>query len=350
MRSIKTGQVPLDELRSSLMRKFEEDDRRRGAPYLAPTPKISEEYKIEYKEHVEFLGDEEPFDSSILDLLEDDEESGVDYSEDVVGDEKSAPTDLFADNLARLSSVDQDESAVVIEESEPEEDYSEDDFEEDFEDDEEDLEAFDVVEESEPEEDDEEDFGDDEEDLEAFDVVEESEPEEDYEEDDEDDVDSISFDSEPVGKSLFGSTEEVEEPAEEPVEEPAEVPAPAPNPGAGSPATTAKPKKKVKRVVRRVVRKKKDEGVSSDVTDHFNSEIRESTKPVTRPVAKVRPKPKITSPEVQKTLSNPRTVVEYVKANPNCTIKEVSEHYSKKEIERSVRTGKIYVKGGRLSV
>ena len=165
MRSIKTGQVPLDELRSSLMRKFEEDDRRRGAPYLAPTPKISEEYKIEYKEHVEFLGDEEPFDSSILDLLEDDEESEVDYSEDVVGDEKSAPTDLFADNLARLSSVDQDESAVVIEESEPEEDY-----EEDF-DDSEDLEAFDVVEESEPEE----DYEDDEEDLEAFDVVEESE-------------------------------------------------------------------------------------------------------------------------------------------------------------------------------
>lgn len=331
MRSIKTGQVPLDELRSSLMRKFEEDDRRRGAPYLAPTPKISEEYKIEYKEHVEFLGDEEPFDSSILDLLEDDEESGVDYSEDVV-DEKSAPTDLFADNLARLSSVDQDESAVVIEESEPEEDYEED-FEEDFEDDEEGLEVFDVVEESEPEE----DFGDDEEDLEAFDVVEESEPEEDYE----DDVDSISFDSEPVGKSLFGSTEEAEEPAE--------VPAPAPNPGAESPATTAKPKKKVKRVVRRVVRKKAN-GVSSDVTDHFNSEVREPTKPVTRPVAKVTPKPKITSPEVQKTLSNPRTVVEYVKANPNCTIKEVSEHYSKKEIERSVRTGKIYVKGGRLSV
>lgn len=333
MRSIKTGQVPLDELRSSLMRKFEEDDRRRGAPYLAPTPKISEEYKIEYKEHVEFLGDEEPFDSSILDLLEDDEESGVDFSEDVVGDEKSAPTDLFADNLARLSSVDQDESAVVIEESEPKEDYEED-FEEDFEDDEEDLEVFDVVEESEPEE----DFGDDEEDLEAFDVVEESEPEEDYE----DDVDSISFDSEPVGKSLFGTTEEAEEPAE--------VPAPAPNPGAESPATTAKPKKKVKRVVRRVVRKKKTEGVSSDVTDHFNSEIREPKKPVTRPVAKVTPKPKITSPEVQKTLSNPRTVVEYVKANPNCTIKEVSEHYSKKEIERSVRTGKIYVKGGRLSV
>lgn len=325
MRSIKTGQVPLDELRSSLMRKFEEDDRRRGAPYLAPTPKISEEYKIEYKEHVEFLGDEEPFDSSILDLLEDDEESEVDYSEDVVGDEKSAPTDLFADNLARLSSVDQDESAVVIEESEPEEDY-----EEDF-DDSEDLEAFDVVEESEPEE----DYEDDEEDLEAFDVVEESEPEEEYE----DDVDSISFDSEPVGKSLFGSTEE-----------PEEVPAPAPNPEIESPATIAKPKKKVKRVVRRVVRKKKAEGVSSDVTDHFNSEVREPTKPVTRPVAKVTPKPKITSPEVQKTLSNPRTVVEYVKANPNCTIKEVSEHYSKKEIERSVRTGKIYVKGGRLSV
>lgn len=325
MRSIKTGQVPLDELRSSLMRKFEEDDRRRGAPYLAPTPKISEEYKIEYKEHVEFLGDEEPFDSSILDLLEDDEESEVDYSEDVVGDEKSAPTDLFADNLARLSSVDQDESAVVIEESEPEEDY-----EEDF-DDSEDLEAFDVVEESEPEE----DYEDDEEDLEAFDVVEESEPEEEYE----DDVDSISFDSEPVGKSLFGSTEE-----------PEEVPAPAPSPEIESPATIAKPKKKVKRVVRRVVRKKKAEGVSSDVTDHFNSEVREPTKPVTRPVAKVTPKPKITSPEVQKTLSNPRTVVEYVKANPNCTIKEVSEHYSKKEIERSVRTGKIYVKGGRLSV
>lgn len=325
LRSIKTGQVPLDELRSSLMRKFEEDDRRRGAPYLAPTPKISEEYKIEYKEHVEFLGDEEPFDSSILDLLEDDEESEVDYSEDVVGDEKSAPTDLFADNLARLSSVDQDESAVVIEESEPEEDY-----EEDF-DDSEDLEAFDVVEESEPEE----DYEDDEEDLEAFDVVEESEPEEDYE----DDVDSISFDSEPVGKSLFGSTEE-----------PEEVPAPAPSPGIEAPSTIAKPKKKVKRVVRRVVRKKKAEGVSSDVTDHFNSEIREPTKPVTRPVAKVTPKPKITSPEVQKTLSNPRTVVEYVKANPNCTIKEVSEHYSKKEIERSVRTGKIYVKGGRLSV
>ena len=171
--------------------------------------------------------------------------------------------------------------------------------------------------------------------MEAFDVVEESEPEEDYE----DDVDSISFDSEPVGKSLFGSTEE-----------PEEVPAPAPSPEIESPATIAKPKKKVKRVVRRVVRKKKAEGVSSDVTDHFNSEVREPTKPVTRPVAKVTPKPKITSPEVQKTLSNPRTVVEYVKANPNCTIKEVSEHYSKKEIERSVRTGKIYVKGGRLSV
>lgn len=321
IRAVKTGPVSLSELRVSLMRKFEEEDRRRGTPYLAPTQQVSEQFKIEYKEHVEFLGNEEPFDSSVLDLLDDDDSDSSDEQADegIVEEPVSRILSPFEANMSRLVGSSDDSTSVVIEESEPEEDEQEDfddsEFdvvveesvpEEDFDDSE-----FDVVEESEPED----DFDDSE-----FDAVEESEPEDDVEE---------LVDSEPAGRSLFDSPVD-------PVEEP-------------KPEKAVQPTKKVKKVVRRVVKRKPVQQppteakprVSADISDDLDFDIQ---KPVTR-----KP-PKATSNAVQNELSNPGTVVEFVKANPNCTVKEVALHFSKKEIERSVKTGKVYVKSGRLSV
>lgn len=59
----------LDSIREELMRRFEEDDKRRGVPYLQPTKVVSDDFIIQYTEAVSFVDGEVEATDSVLDSI-----------------------------------------------------------------------------------------------------------------------------------------------------------------------------------------------------------------------------------------------------------------------------------------
>lgn len=43
-------------------------------------------------------------------------------------------------------------------------------------------------------------------------------------------------------------------------------------------------------------------------------------------------------------------LIDFIKDHPNCSIDEASKHFSKKEIQRNIKVGKVYLRRGRLSI
>lgn len=61
--------------------------------------------------------------------------------------------------------------------------------------------------------------------------------------------------------------------------------------------------------------------------------------------------PKRVSKVVEQVPSNTyKTLAEFIKLHPNCTIQEASKYFSTKDIQKQVKIGKVYLRKGRLSV
>lgn len=323
----RTGPVKLGELRAQLIRKFEADDKRRGVPYLAPTEQVSDEYNLLYKESVRFVEGERPFSSRFTQMgFSSGDDDG--WSEDVV---ETHLVDVQEDEIFAGDLVEESPDVEV-------------EYEEDFDNPEEDE---DVVQESispsdflashvgtpsewvseeEPSED---------EPPSGRVSTDEEEPDEWVSTEGEEPDDWVSEDSD--GFDIWQSPEE---PAEEPVSETFEQASDdwvsedsddvassfssfsEPVSGDYDPAPVEpKVEKPVRRkVVRRVVRRKR----------------------VSPPAKKVQ-----RSVEPQ---NIPATVEGYVKMYPGCKLEDIVKHFPKKDIEKSVRIGKVFVKNGRLSV
>lgn len=43
-------------------------------------------------------------------------------------------------------------------------------------------------------------------------------------------------------------------------------------------------------------------------------------------------------------------LIDFIKDHPNCSIDEASKHFNKKEIQRNIKVGKVYLRRGRLSI
>ncbi len=65
----------------------------------------------------------------------------------------------------------------------------------------------------------------------------------------------------------------------------------------------------------------------------------ESPKPTEKPVIKPKKQEKFYS-----------SVIDFIKDNPNCSVSEAGKHFSKKEIQKQIKLGKIFLRRGKLSV
>ena len=65
----------------------------------------------------------------------------------------------------------------------------------------------------------------------------------------------------------------------------------------------------------------------------------ESPKPVEKPVIKPKKQEKFYS-----------SVIDFIKDNPNCSVSEAGKHFSKKEIQKQIKLGKVFLRRGKLSV
>lgn len=44
------------------------------------------------------------------------------------------------------------------------------------------------------------------------------------------------------------------------------------------------------------------------------------------------------------------SVIDFIKDNPNCSVSEAGKHFSKKEIQKQIKLGKVFLRRGKLSV
>lgn len=323
--------VSLTELRNSILFEFEENDRRRGVPYLTVTKPVSMEYKLEYKSRVEFAEGEEPFhgfDGSLNDLFSA-------FSDDTEGDEEefSAVEEVYSSDESEVEEFDDEETDDY---DESEDDYDEDD--DDYEDE------------------DEEDYEEE--------IVEEPEEEEfdDYEEDDEDEDEEES--GEVVSPSAFLQTQvQQQQPVAEPVEvvqETEKVIKKQPDKVVPEAVKVAPPKEVkvvkrrkpkstkpvVKKPVKKVVKKQPEVKAKTATTvDAFEDLVSGvSTTP------KRRPPQRRVSAESKPVEAAPRTLRELIRANPGCDVAFASKYFPRKEIQKQERMGRIFIKNGKLTI
>lgn len=312
----KAGNKTLSRIKYEMMREFEAMDRRRGVPYLSVTPEVSSEFLLEYKEHVEFEDGEEAFDETFMDaslFADEDEEIEEGYEVEDINIEGDVEDEEYESNVVHESEVVEDYSEPVVDVVEEEKEF----------DVEQDSDGFDLWA-----------------DIEGY-VSNEYDEEEEYEddlvplEDDEEFSESIEEDY---------ISEDTAESGENPLkEEPVHVDY--------EPETVVeRPKKKrvVKKVIRRV-KKKPEPVIDPSPTEGYRE--RSKSDDFDRRIAKAKEaKPKVSRSAPESPVEKPRTLRELVKANPNCKASFAAQYFSKREIEKNIRMGRVFVKNGRLNI
>ena len=322
--------MTIDAVRLSILKEFEENDKKRGVPYLAHTPKVSDTVRIEYKDSVEFGQDEEPF---VIGMYSDDFLDGGLGSVPVDVDDSVPFIDQAEyDSLVESGNFDEPISGVEARYS-PEDDepvsgvearYSEDDDEGEYSD-----------------EDDEDEYSDDESDEDDY--SDDDEEDDDYDEDDDNDEDTRE-----ISPSDFLSSIRAKETLPAQVERPLEAP---------KKPEVVQQRVEPKKLVQSVqppqrqkpvdVRQAKEPKSTKDVFDEFDSMFSGVSKasPTTgvkrEPVKRIRPTQVVTEAQ---------TVRELVKNNPGCTVEFAKQYFPEREIKKQISVGRIYYKNGKLTI
>lgn len=349
------AQRSLTTMRAEILKQFEENDTRRGIPYLAVTENVSTDYLIRGSGKASYKGDEEPWVGKYdnLDFSFDDEEVEEEvYEAELVDDSDDVEEEIegvsqgMQDLLKSLSSGGaqistgggMDRDAELAEETTTDDenisDYTESGVAAPEEDETEypphavDANGFDVYskegefvdaaeyynEQAEDEEDGYEEFD--------FD-----------EEDDEEDEDPPA----PVSNSLpslggGGGLPSISEGRSQSL----------PSLGGSTEPTQQQgiaEKKVVRKVIKRVV-KTKPKPIKEESFADLVERKRESVN--TRP-AKSKPQDRAAEEGI-------RTLRDLVKRHPNCDIKLAEQYFPRKEIEREVRMGRVFLKAEKLTI
>ena len=83
-----------------------------------------------------------------------------------------------------------------------------------------------------------------------------------------------------------------------------------------------------------------------DAFDGLFSDITESLEAPPQSKKKRRPTPRV-SPSVE---ANYRSLRELIKNNPGCSVEFATKHFPKREIQKEIKLGKVFLKNGKLSV
>lgn len=108
LRSTVSREKSLDELKRAILKGFEEDDKRRGTPYLEPTRKVSNNYRIEYKDPVVLTeGEEVVPPGGIADL-------GIDFGDGSEDEDTSVNEGYYEDSTEEYETVDPSEYLATL--------------------------------------------------------------------------------------------------------------------------------------------------------------------------------------------------------------------------------------------
>lgn len=323
------------ELRLSILREFEDNDRRRGTPYLAITPEANTTRSISYTESVTFADGEEPYvpnkkNSAILSTIDSElkksvvvETPAAEYLND---DEDTEDTEEVEEVVLSPSAF-----LSSITESDPLEDFSTR------------LESTEFSQEDKESEDSEES-----EESEVSDEIESDydsgESGESGESDDSDDSDDSDEEETP--------TDLVEEADEEPIQEVKEVKRVVTEiPHRGSKVKKQAPlhpmlrKKRAEAEVKSTAPavEQKQKQSSNDVFDQFDSML-EGVSPRQSVARKPPAKP------IKEVITEYKTLREFVKNNPGCSVDLAKQYFPEKEIKKQINVGRIYYKNGKLTI
>lgn len=307
--------MTIDEVRLSILKEFEENDKKRGVPYLAHTPKVSDTVRIEYTDKVEFGQDEEPF---VVGVYSDDFLNGPVKVVQPTGVVKEAP---FTDQNEYNSLVE----AGLVESDEESKWSSKDDTYVDHP--------------ASAEEIDNEDF-EDSEDSEDF------EDSEDYEESESaDEEDEYTHEISPLD---FLSTVRVSPPDPVKATKPIEMvdqPSVATEP--------VRPKKIIKTEVpphhKPQVKAPVVKTSTQDAFDEFDTMFARVSKSVEKKVVRQELREPVRVRRAVE-VTEAKTVRELVKNNPGCTIEFAKQFFPEREIKKQISVGRIYYKNGKLTI
>lgn len=318
------------ELRLSILREFEDNDRRRGTPYLAITPEANTTRSISYTESVTFADGEEPYvpnkkNSAILSTIDSElkksvvvETPAAEYLND---DEDNSSEDTIGDTEEEEVVLSPSAFLSRITESDPLEDFST---------------SLESTEFSQEDKESEESEVSDE--IESGYDSDESEDESEEESEDESEEET--------------HTDLVEEADEEPIQEVKEVKREVTEiPHRGSKVKKQAPlhpmlrKKRAEAEVKSTTPavEQKQKQSSNDVFDQFDSML-EGVSPRQSVTRKPPAKP------IKEVITEYKTLREFVKNNPGCSVDHAKQYFPEKEIKKQINVGRIYYKNGKLTI
>lgn len=309
--------MTIDKIRLTILKEFEENDKRRGVPYLAHTPKVSDTVRIEYKEKVEFGQDEEPF---VVGIYSDSFLNGPIKTVQPTGVVEEEP---FTDQDEYNSLV---ESGSVDGEDEDKWSQKPNTY-------------VDVL------------ASDEESSYESEDSGELDDSDEEFDESD----DQPSHE---VSAATFLSSLGVSAPEVFKETTPSVVPEVVAEKKIAAPIVVPKvvrPKKIIKveapaPVATKVVPTKSSVKSTSDIFDEFDTMFSVVSNPVEKPAHVRQEIRNLAQTRRLAEVTEAKTVRELVKNNPGCTIEFAKQFFPEREIKKQISVGRIYYKNGKLTI
>lgn len=93
--------------------------------------------------------------------------------------------------------------------------------------------------------------------------------------------------------------------------------------------------------------------ISSEEADDLFTSLSGKTSPVKAAVSSPSSKPIRDVPQMERVMvpeETPKTLRDFVKQNPNCSVSDARQHFTDREISKQIRMGRIFQRSGRLTI